>query len=219
MAKRKETLELEKALAKQAREKRVYGCEEVTIGFYNQGRGNEIVDFMVMDSKGVIRCYEIKVTLQDLKSHAKKSWYGHYNYLVVSRELYGQVQDWDSYIPRHIGIIAGNALESVRKCQRQEIPPEHEIMLKESLIRSLYWKMEKYKDAQSIDKQKKLQAEIRKEAKDKEYYRDRALEAERVINDYERFKSYNTGKDIDLRQQAKREKQFYYEKRNGGKAE
>lgn len=219
MAKRKETIELENALIKQTREKRCYGCEEVTIGFCNQGRGNEIVDFMVMDSKGVTRCYEIKVTLQDLKSHAKKSWYGNYNYLVVSRELYGQVRDWDSYIPRHIGIIVGKTLESVRKCQRQEIPPEHEIMLKESLIRSMYWKMEKYKDAQSIDRQKKLQAEIRKEAKDKEYYRGRALEAEKAINDYERFKSYNTGQDIDLRQQAKREKLFYFEKRNGGKAE
>lgn len=219
MAKRKETLELEMALAKQARDKRVYGCEEVTIGFHNQGRGNEIVDFMVMDSKGVIKCYEIKVTLQDLKSNAKKSWYGNYNYLVVSRELYEQVQDWDCYIPRHIGIIAGSALESVRKCQRKEIPPDCETMLKESLIRSVYWKMEKYKDTQSIDRQKKLQAEIGREAKDKEYYRDRALEAERVIHDYERYKGHNTGQDIDLRQQAKREKKFYHENRNGGKTE
>lgn len=32
-----------------------YGCEEVTIGFANKGLANEIVDFMAMDSKGIIR--------------------------------------------------------------------------------------------------------------------------------------------------------------------
>jgi hypothetical protein len=87
LAKRKETLELEDALAKNTREKRIYGCEEITIGFYNNGHGNEIVDFMTMDFKGIVKCYEIKVTLQDLKSSAKKSWYGHYNYLVVLQEI------------------------------------------------------------------------------------------------------------------------------------
>jgi hypothetical protein len=70
MAKRKETVELENALIKNTREKRIYGCEEITIGFYNGGKGNEIVDFMTMDSKGIIKCYEIKVTLEDLKSKA-----------------------------------------------------------------------------------------------------------------------------------------------------
>lgn len=217
MAKRKDTLDLENALIKQTREKRLYGCEEITIGFYNQGLGNEIVDFMVMDSKGIIRCYEIKVTLQDLKSDAKKSWYGHYNYLVVGTELYKQVQDWDLYIPKHIGIIVGNSLESVRKCQRQDIPPEREIMLKESLVRSMYWKVSKYKDAKSIDKQKQLQKKMREAEKEKTQYMERAFEAERVINDYERYRGYNTGQEIDLRQQAKQEKKFYYENRNGGK--
>lgn len=217
MAKRKDTLDLENALIKQTREKRLYGCEEITIGFYNQGLGNEIVDFMVMDSKGIIRCYEIKVTLQDLKSDAKKSWYGHYNYLVVGTELYKQVQDWDLYIPKHIGIIVGNSLESVRKCQRRDIPPEREIMLKESLVRSMYWKVSKYKDAKNINKQKELQKKIREAEREKTQYMERAFEAERVINDYERYRGYNTGQEIDLRQQAKQEKKFYYENRNGGK--
>lgn len=60
MAKRKETLDIEAALQKDTRIKRIYGCEEITIGFYNNGHGNEIVDFMTMDSKGIIKCYEIK---------------------------------------------------------------------------------------------------------------------------------------------------------------
>lgn len=166
---------------------------------------------MTMDSKGIIKCYELKVTLQDLKSDAKKSWYGHYNYLVVSRELYNKVSDWDEYIPKYIGIIVGECLESKRKAQRCEVSTETEIMLKESMIRSMYWKMLKYKDAQSIEKQKKLQSKIRSLEHDNENIRDRALKAERIINEYETYKWYNVGVDIDLAVLAKAEKEKYRE--------
>ena len=167
MSKRQDTISLENALIKQTIEKRVYGCEEITIGFYNNGHGNEVVDFMTMDSKGIIKCYELKVTLQDLKSDAKKSWYGHYNYLVVSKELYEQVSDWDEYIPNNVGIIVDKCLKSKRKAKRCNISPETEIMLKESMIRSMFWKMQKYKDAQNLDKQRQLQSKIRRLDKEK----------------------------------------------------
>ncbi len=130
MAKRQDTIALENALIKQTKQKRIYGCEEITIGFYNNGHGNEIVDFMTMDSKGVIKCYELKVTLQDLKSNAKKSWYGHYNYLVVSRDLYNKVENWNDYIPKHIGIIVGGGLESCRKAQKREVTTGQKSCLK-----------------------------------------------------------------------------------------
>ncbi len=168
---------------------------------------------MTMDSKGIIKCYELKVTLQDLKSDAKKSWYGHYNYLVVSRELYDKVSDWDKYIPKHIGIIVGECLESRRKAQRREVSTETEIMLKESMIRSMFWKMQKYKDAQSIEKQKQLQSKIKSLEREKESIRERALKAERIISDYEAYKWYNDGVDIDLTALAKEEKEKYLESR------
>lgn len=168
---------------------------------------------MTMDFKGIIKCYELKVTLQDLKSNAKKSWYGHYNYLVVSRELYDKVSDWDEYIPKHIGIIVGDCLESRRKAQRCEVSTETEIMLKESMIRSMFWKMQKYKDAQSIEKQKQLQSKIRSLEREKESIRERALKAERIINDYETYKWYNDGVDIDLEALARNEKEKYLESR------
>lgn len=152
MAKQKDTIALENALIKQTRQKRIYGCEEITIGFYNNGHGNEIVDFMTMDSKGVIRCHELKITLQDLKSDAKKSWYGHYNYLFVSRELYNKVENWSDYIPKHIVIIVDEGLESCRKAQKCEVTTEIEIMLKESMVCSMFYKIQKYKDAQSLEK-------------------------------------------------------------------
>ena len=53
MSKRKETLEIEDKLYYMCHKKRIYGCEEVTIGFVNSGYGNEIVDFITMDSKGI----------------------------------------------------------------------------------------------------------------------------------------------------------------------
>ncbi len=209
ISKRQDTISLENALIKQTRQKRIYGCEEITIGFYNNGHGNEVVDFMTMDSKGIIKCYELKVTLQDLKSDAKKSWYGNYNYLVVSRELYEKVTDWNEYIPDHIGIVVGECLESKRKAKRCDVSSETEIMLKESMIRSMFWKMQKYKDAQSLDKQRQLQSKIRSLEKEKESIRERALKAERIISDYETYKWRNDGVDIDLAAMAKAEKEKY----------
>lgn len=178
MAKRKDTLELEKALERMAKEKRWYGCEEITIGFFNNGHGNEVCDYVLMDSKGVIRCYELKVTKQDLKSPAKKSWYGNYNYLVVSEELLMAIENWNEEIPDHVGLIAGRhatrytnrhqkepieviELEAVRKPKRQEITPETQLMVTQSMVRSMMYKIIKYKDANSIETVKGLQSDIR----------------------------------------------------------
>jgi hypothetical protein len=205
MAKRTETVDLENALIKYTREKRIYGCEEITIGFYNNGYGNEIVDFMTMDSKGIIRCYEIKVTLQDLKSDAKKSWYGHYNYLVVSKELYDTVENWREHVPEYIGIIVGNRLHVVYKPKKQIISIETGIMLKESLVRSMYWKIDKYKNANNLENHKKLKSEIRRLKKERDYQQSGAKNAEKIIREYERCKSFNEGIEINLEQMAKEE--------------
>lgn len=206
IAKRKETLELEKALMQTCNEKRSYGCEEITIGFVNNGHGNEIVDFMTMDSKGVIRCYEIKVTLQDLKSGAKKSWYGHYNYLVVSEDLYNKVTDWSTYLPDGVGLMMGReskysptwSLQCVINPKKQVISVETSMMLKESMVRSIYYKMVKYIDAQSIEKVKELQKNQRYWEK---LYRDEDKEHLllcRKVRKLERLKRKNEGKYISL---------------------
>lgn len=179
MAKTKITEGIETALNDMCRSKRLYGCEEVTIGFPNNGHGNEIVDFMTMDSKGILRCYEIKVSLSDLKSKAKKSWYGHYNYLAVTEDLYRKVTDWSIYIPKYIGIMvySGHGLSCKRKPAKKELSSSDQLMLKEGLIRSLTWKMWKYKDSGDPVRLRKLQAEIREWQK--KYKR------EREVNDYE----------------------------------
>ena len=60
-----------------------YGTIEVKIGTAKNHKKAEYVDFMSYDMrKNIFRCYEIKVSLSDLKSKANMSWYGNYNYLV-----------------------------------------------------------------------------------------------------------------------------------------
>ena len=64
----------------------VYGCFEAVTGS-TAGYGEEHVDFMTMDAQDIFRCYEIKVSKEDLYSKAELSFYGDYNYLVVPEEL------------------------------------------------------------------------------------------------------------------------------------
>ena len=168
MAKTKETIAIEHALNDMCRKKRIYGCEEVTIGFPNDGHGNEIVDFMSMDSKGILRCYEIKISLADLHSNAKLSWYGNYNYLVVSSELYKKVKTWIDEIPNHIGIsvyeLSWNGMDIVNKRRpiRRVLSPEQQLMVKNGFIRSLTWKMWKYQDAADMEAVQKLRQDVNK---------------------------------------------------------
>lgn len=211
--KKKETIALENALNKQTIEKRLYGCEEITIGFYSKGHGDEIVDYMTMDSKGIIKCYELKVSLSDLKSKAKKSWYGHYNYLVVSSELYDKVEDWSLYIPSHVGIIVGKDLVSKRKAKYVDISKEDAIMLKESMIRSMWWKMQKYKDAKSLDVQKNLKKEISRLKKEKDMYYDLYREYSLMVSKYEIYVSSNRGTDFVLADEVEKEKKKYAERK------
>lgn len=206
MAKRKETLGIEKALMEMTKDRGIYGCEEITIGFIGKGYGGEIVDFMTMDSKGIIRCYEIKVTLQDLKSKAKKSWYGNYNYLVVSEELRYKIHDWNEYLPNGVGLLMGYKkenstdwkLQSVFKPKKQKISDEISMMLKESMVRSIYYKMNKYYDAQSIEKTKKLNEKM--DYWERQY---RSESRERIdlfhkIRRFERLKRKNEGKRVTI---------------------
>lgn len=151
MAKSKDTVDIENYLINFTKEKRIYGCPEVTIGFPHQHKANEIVDFMTIDSKDIIRCYEIKVSLADLKSNSKKSFYGHYNYLFITSELWEKIKRLDLTvynIPNHVGIYISDKIYgkvSVRNATKQDISKEQIEMLKSSLIRSLYYKYDKYK--------------------------------------------------------------------------
>lgn len=167
MSKSQATKDIEESLYTMVKNKRLYGCSEVTIGFYNNGHGNEIVDFCTMDSKGIIKCYEIKVTLADLKSKAKLSWYGHYNYLVVTKELYDKLTDdlITTYLPNFIGIMipdrwSDTGFSIVKRSKKQDISIDTEIMMKESLIRTLSYKVNKIRNSNNLNLLSSLKSEI-----------------------------------------------------------
>ena len=69
MSKTDLTRQAEKCLWNYTNKMGVFGCFEVTIGWY----GKERVDYITYSTDNTIRCYEIKVTLADLKSKASQS--------------------------------------------------------------------------------------------------------------------------------------------------
>lgn len=209
MAKTKETLELEEKLHYMCSQKHLYGCEEVTIGFANNGHGNEIVDFCTMDSKGVIKCYEIKVTLSDLKSKAKKSWYGHYNYLFVTPELYEKIyKNINEYVPEYVGVAIpcpsswSCGVEIRRAAKKKELSLETEIMMKESMIRSMSYKMKKYRESCDIEKMAELKRKLLQKEKENNRNSNEAVRYKDIINRVESVLRRFYGKDIVLEEIA-----------------
>lgn len=120
-----ETVALEKAIRLATRKTGVFGCYEVTIGFC----GRERVDYMTYDTKGIFRCYEIKVSKADFHSAAAKSFVGHYNYYVLTRELYNQVKE---EIPDWIGVYIGDYC--AKKAKKQDLSGR-EYKMRRSLYR------------------------------------------------------------------------------------
>ena len=205
--KTKETKMLEEALDALGKKKREYGCEEVTIGFKNSGHGDEIVDYMSMDAKSVLRCYELKVTLADLKTDNKKSFYGDYNYLVVSKNLYAKNPVWENYIPPYCGILVGEELSVKKQAKKKVISEQMRSMLKDSLLRSVFWKYENYKDAKDLTKFRQLEKELAEKEKE---LQQTQRETERIVwtyHDYEFWVRKNHSDDsFSIENQAKEER-------------
>lgn len=134
MAKTEITLELERKLWNSTNKLGVFSCFEVTIGF----GGSERVDYLTYDTKGIWRCYEIKVSKEDFYSKAAKTFIGHYNYYVMPKELFEQVKE---NIPKHIGVHDGYSY--IKNARKQELGVDEQI-LKDSMIRSLHRENEKF---------------------------------------------------------------------------
>jgi hypothetical protein len=179
VAKSELTIDLEKQIWKHTKRTGVFGCFEVTIGWY----GKERVDFMTYDTKGTFRCYEIKVSKADFNSNAKVSFLGHYNYYVMPEKLYGEVEE---EIPRHVGVFVskGRKLVSVKNAKKQELHTDEQI-LKDSMIRSLYRESERVissNDQTAVERLRKQVARAEYRA-DKNYREYRDLQR-RVIGKY-----------------------------------
>ena len=213
MTKTRETVALEEALKEQSRVKREYGCTEVTIGFKHDGLGDEIADYMSMDADGIFKCYELKVSLSDLASDNKLSWYGDYNYLVVSDHLLARNPSWGNYIPPYVGILSGTSLKVKRKAKKKEISEEQRAMLKDSLIRSVYWKMEQYNNAANPEEYKNLKKQL--ELKEQELLEVQRAN-ERIVWTYEDYETWyrknHNDPSFSIEQEAKEERRQYAER-------
>lgn len=114
------TRQAEKCVWYHTNKQGVFGCFEVTIGWF----GKERVDFMTYSTDNTIRCYEIKVTLSDLKSKASQTFIGDYNYLVITQDLWEIIQKDDSlgWKYYHQGILVfretGIGIKSVKKAKK-----------------------------------------------------------------------------------------------------
>lgn len=139
MTKTIDTKHVEHTLWKFSHEKLgVYGCFEVTLGLGMTRDHREIVDYVTYDKSGVIRCYEIKTSYADFKSSARKSWWGNYNYLVVTPSVWQEIQE-RGYHYGGVGVyvVDGNRCYSVHKGSKHQLTIGEKVTILESMVRSM----------------------------------------------------------------------------------
>lgn len=162
IAKTELTKELEYKIWKATNKQGVFGCFEVTIGWF----GSERVDYITYDCKGIWRCYEIKISKEDFHSKAHNTFLGHYNYYVMPKELYELVKN---EIPNHIGVYIGSWCE--KRAKKQQLGIDEKI-LKDSLIRSLSREVDKQIKSNSSYEIDKLNNIIKRTKQERDNYRN-----------------------------------------------
>lgn len=162
IAKTEQTVQLERDIFTATNKQGIFGCFEVTIGWY----GNERVDYITYDTKGIWRCYEIKTSKADFYSKAKKTFVGHFNYYVLTLELYELVK---TVIPDHIGVYVGDRL--MKRPKKQALSIDEQV-LKNSLIRSLARDAEKIQKSDNPNYVDRMNRLLSHERKEKERYRE-----------------------------------------------
>jgi hypothetical protein len=141
-------------------------CPEVTIGWF----GKERVDLLTYDTKGIFRCYEVKSSKSDFYSKCAHTFIGHYNYFVMSLELFEQVK---KDIPKGIGCYCpdkyGNMISRL-KASKNEVSKKTFDTLKDSMIRSLYREASKYLFDDRDEEIRILKSQLSKSKKHQEKY-------------------------------------------------
>ena len=96
---------------------------------------------------------------------------------------------------------------SKRRAKKCDLQLEEDMMIKESMIRSMFYKMMRYKDAQSITRQKYLESRIRELTKERNRYRDELMSTKRYADEYLFYRNINEGVDLDMKELAKQERE------------
>lgn len=157
MSEKPETIALKKAIFSEWSKQGVFGCFEVTIGW----AGKERVDFMTMDTKGVFRFFEIKVSVSDFNSKCHNTFLGKFNYYVLTQKVYEKVK---AKIPADIGVYVGsenlNCVTLVKRPKARQVTLEQALVNKDSLLRSLSRDASKFVNSQMFDERSKLTTQI-----------------------------------------------------------
>lgn len=172
MSKSKQTLKLEENIYRSTSKIGIFKCFEVTIGF----GGNERVDFMTVDTKGIVRCYEVKSSKQDFYSKCKHTFCGNFNYFVMSEKLYEEVKH---DIPKYIGVHNGNWV--IKNPKKQELQVDIETILF-SMVRSMSRDVDKYNKIAQTDIFEDNKKEIRDLKRQIKNINDRWNEDNREFN-------------------------------------
>lgn len=139
--KTKKTKEIENYLYLFLQRKGTFCCPEVKMGMGNIGK-HGIVDYLSLTTKGIVTCYEIKVTKEDLvnSSHGH-NFYGNYNFYVIPIGLYLKIKD---FVPKYVGVI-GFDIEGHAKYLKEAkfMTIRNLSSIKLYLIRSLYREFQK----------------------------------------------------------------------------
>lgn len=139
--KTEKTKEIEKYLFLFLQKKGTFCCPEVKMGMGNVGK-HGIVDYLSLTTKGMVTCYEIKVTKEDLvNSGHGHNFYGNYNFYVIPIGLYLKIKD---FVPKYVGVI-GFDIEGHAKYLKEAkfMTIRNLSSIKLYLIRSLYREFQK----------------------------------------------------------------------------
>lgn len=165
--------------------KREYGCHEVTIGFGTSVNGR--VDYMVMDSKGIIKCFEIKVSKADFRSKNINSFEGDLNYYVMPKKLFEEIKN---DVPDFVGVYVSDDrlsyLTSVKKAKRQQISVERRLELTQYLVRSLSRESNLYQEVKDKHSVTNLKRAIKQLTKERDRNQSRYIEVCSELNNIQR---------------------------------
>lgn len=153
--KTQETLDVEYFLIKGVAKKGTYGCKEVTLRHTAYDNAIERVDYATINNYGEIRCYEIKVSKSDLMSSNKLSYWGDYNYLVLTKELFNQLNQsasknnlLDEFYWSGTGIITidlpSGTVKHENNARKKQVSLTGRIQVLESIAKSACKQVENY---------------------------------------------------------------------------
>lgn len=144
-----ETLRVEKALVLYTRKIGTYGIKEVSLRKNAYESISERVDYVTIDNSSVIRCYEIKVTKSDFLSKANLSYWGDFNYLVVSAKLFEEIKVLDKYkqllfLGVGVIVVSDQKMSTERNPKKKQVSISQRVAVIESMAKSAGNQLLKY---------------------------------------------------------------------------